>query len=458
MRVAVIGAGLAGLAAACELADSGHAVTVLERRPWAGGKTYSFVDGETGETVDNGQHIFMGCTTAYVAFLEKLGTLGLTKRQRRLRVPVFDTNGRRSDLWAAGLPAPLHLLPSFAVYRHLSAAEKARIAGALPALLRADQRAKDVEEQTFETWLRRHGQKDAEIDRFWNLIVLPTLNCDCAAASAVQALFVFREGFLRSAHSAAIGLATVGLSELHVQPALQYIRRRGGDVRARAQVTALSVGGASAMALQLANGACERFDAYVAALPPRQLLAILPDPLKTQPPFAALAEIQYDPIVNLHFWFDAPVAAFDFAAFTGSELQWVFNRSRIERKPGAQARDSHERLTVSLSNAHRYLGESRRALEQRFLPEMHRLLPRSRAARLLHFTAIKEPEATFRPAPGIRRPGPVTPIENLFLAGAYTATDWPATMESAVRSGLAAAAAVAARAPLAQPRALAGVQ
>ncbi len=438
MRIAVIGAGLAGLAAACELADRGNDVTVFERRPWAGGKTYSYADPEAGSSVDNGQHIFMNCTTAYLDFLARLGTLALTKRQERLRVPVFDAAGRRSDLWAAALPAPLHLLPSFAAYRHLSPVEKARIARALRALARTDGPAADREEQTFQTWLRRHGQTDREIERFWDLIVVPALNCVSAEAGAAQAIFVFREGFLRSARSAGIGLATAGLSELHVDPALAYIRRRGGAFYARAEVEALEVNGRSVTRLRAGGETYREFDAYVAALPPRQLLAILPTELRAEAPFSALTQFAFDPIVNLHLWFDGPVAPFDFAAFTGSELQWVFNRTRIEggTQPGG------EHLAVSLSNAHCYLGESRRALEQRFLPEVHRLLPRSRAARLLHFTAIKEPEATFRPAPGLHRPGPATTIDNLFLAGAYTATGWPATMESAVRSGLAAAAAV----------------
>ena len=197
MRVGVIGAGLAGLAAGLELADRGHEVELLERRPWAGGTTYSFRDGESGDEVDNGQHVFMACMTAYAGFLERLGTLRRTRRQRRLRVPVFDAAGRRSDVWAANLPFGLHLAPALLCYRHLSPRQKARVARAFLAVRRLGEaeRAR-MADMTFAAWLRGHGQTPADVRGFWDFLIVPTLNCRSERASASAALFVLEEGYL----------------------------------------------------------------------------------------------------------------------------------------------------------------------------------------------------------------------------------------------------------------------
>jgi squalene-associated FAD-dependent desaturase len=434
MRVAVVGAGLAGLTAACALADAGQGVTLFEARPWAGGKTYSFEDHETGDTVDNGQHIFMTCCTAYIGLLRRLGTLRLTRRQQRLRVPVLDGKGMRSDLWSAPLPPPLHLAPAFALYRHLGCGSKWRIARAIAALRRVsvpDRAA--LGRQSFSQWLRRHGQTDAEISGFWDLIVVPALNCTSEQASAEQAFFLFERGFLASAESAAIGVPTTGLSDLHVRPAVRYLEARGGELRTSAAVERLELGDGRFAALVVSDTR-SRFDACVLAVPPRQALAILPAALCGVEPFASLQQIRYAPILNLHCWFDGAVAPLDFVACIGSELQWVFNRSWDS---GTIARGEH--LVVSLSAAERFMELSRRELRERFLPELARVFPAVRRRTLRRFLAIKEPEATFLPVPGLRRPGAQTPIPNLVLAGAHTDTGWPATMESAVRSGLIAA-------------------
>jgi squalene-associated FAD-dependent desaturase len=446
MNVAIIGAGLAGLACGCELADAGHRVTLFERRPWAGGKAYSFVDDETGETVDNGQHIFMTCTTAYMDFLRRIGTLHLTKRQRRLRVAVFDARGRRSDLAAMPLPAPLHLLPSFATYRHLSLADRARVARGVAAITRVSpKRRDDFDGVTFGEWLRRNGQSESVIRDFWDLIVVPALNCRSDDASAAQALFLFHEGFLASAESAAVGVPMVGLSELHAEPAVRYIESRGGQCVTRSAIESVDVRDGRVEAMVNAGGERLVFDAYVSALPPAQLLGVLPEDVRTQAPFSSLPAIRMSPIVNLHLWFDRPALGIDFAAFTGSDLQWVFNRTRIA---GA---DGEEHLVLSQSAADRYVDLDKARMLELLLPQLQRALPAARSAQLTRSVLIKEPDATFVPAPGLRRPGAATPIENLFLAGAYTDTGWPATMESAVRSGVQAAGAVAAWSPQSHP-------
>jgi squalene-associated FAD-dependent desaturase len=448
MNVAIIGAGLAGLACGCELADAGHRVTLFERRPWPGGKAYSFVDDETGESVDNGQHIFMSCTTAYIDFLRRIGTLHMTKRQRRLRVAVFDARGRRSDLSAMPLPPPLHLAASFATYRHLSLADRARVVRGVSAIMRvAPDRRADMDGLTFADWLRGHGQSDRVIRDFWDLIVVPALNCRSEDASASQALFLFHEGFLASAEAAAVGVPMVGLSELHAEPAVRYIEARGGQLAARSAIESIDLRGGRVEAVVDASGERRVFDAYVSALPPAQLLAALPPETRPREPFASLASMRTSPIVNLHLWFDRPVAPFAFAAFTGSDLQWMFNRTRIAG--GADGGEEH--LVLSQSAADRYVHPDKPQLIALLLPQLQRAIPAVASARLVRSALIKELDATFVPYPGLRRPGPITPVENLFLAGAYTDTGWPATMESAVRSGQQAAHAVAAWSPQSQP-------
>lgn len=439
MRVGIIGAGLAGLAAGLELADRGHDVEVLERRPWAGGATYSFDDDETGDEVDNGQHLFMECTTAYRAFLERLGTLHLTYRQERLRVPVFDQDGRRSDLWASNLPLGLHLAPALLRYGHLSWRQKAEIVRAMLSLqfMPVHERGR-LEQITFEEWLRERGQSADTIREYWDFLVIPTLNCRAHQASASQALFVLEEGFQKSPSAAALAVPAVGLSKLHVEPAIGAIEARGGRVSRRAGVERIEVEEGRVAGLVLGGDDRRNFDAYISALAPWRLAPLLPESVRSEAPFAALAAFEPAPILNLHLWFDRPVADFHFGAFIRSEVQWAFNRSRI----GGEDETDGQRLVLSISAPGELFSLSQEEVCERVLPQLRRALPAAREAELVRYRVTKEPEATFVPAPGLSRPGTRTPLPNFYLAGSYTNTGWPATMESAVRSGLVAARAV----------------
>ncbi len=439
MNVAIVGGGLAGLSAACELADLGHTVTIFERRPWCGGKTYSHEDDETGEEVDNGQHIYMACTTAYIDFLRKIGTAGLVKRQKRLRVRVFDAAGRLSELRASALPPPLHLGWSFFRYRHLGLRAKARIARALvaaTALTEAERLA--LHSVTLGHWLRELGQDDGTIRAFWDFMLIPTINARADDSSAADALFVLRHGFLHSNTNAAIGVSTVGLSKLQVDPAIHYIEARGGTVRTGTTVDQIAVEDGRAVGVRVA-GALEPFDGVVCALPAKQSLQVLPPDLEQGGILDALAAVETAPIVNLHCWFDRRVAGYPFAAYVGNELQWVFNRGLLDREP----QRAQHRIVISLSAAQPYMQLTKRELEERFMPQIRAAVPGAAEASLLRFAAIKEPEATFVPAPGLRRVDAVTSVPGLVLAGAHTNTGWPATMESAIRSGRSASEALA---------------
>ena len=428
------------MAAAWRLASAGYRVTLVERRPYLGGRAYSFVDRETGVQVDNGQHVFMGCCTAYINFLRDVGTLDRTAKQARMRVEVRSPSGKAGVLAAAPLRAPFHLLPSFVRYPHLGWRDKLRAA---TALLRIEmERNCDREElraMSFEEWLHRNGQSDRAIANFWDLIVIPTLNDASREVSASMAFTVFQIALLRDAHGADIGFARSGLSDVMGDPVERRLRAWGVDMMLGRTVERFVLHDGAIAGVALAGGEVLTADWYVAALPPQALVNTLPDDLRDGSALSVAATHTFAPIVNLHIWYDRAVADFEWAAFVDSPLQFVFNKTRIAGLTGPG-----DYLAVSLSGAWDWWPLSKDELRKRFIPELARALPLARHATVERFAVVKEQHATFRSPPG----GPAnrlptrTPLHNLVLAGDWTDTGWPATMESAVRSGNAAADAV----------------
>jgi hydroxysqualene dehydroxylase len=424
--VVVCGGGLAGVAAAVEAAGRGARVTLVERRPFLGGKAYSFRDPDTGREVDNGQHVFLGCCSAYMALLRQLGTLRHTVLQKRLDVPVRDRAGRRGALRAAPLPAPLHLGPSFAAYPLLSAREKAAALRALAALGALRPAAREaLDDVSFADWLAERGQGPGSIARFWDLIVLPTCNDRSDRVSAALAAFVFHEGFLRTPTGSAIGWSRVGLSRLVDPAAREAIEARGGRV-----LTGRAVAEAGPDGVTLTDGERLAADAVVVALPPERVRAVAPDALPADPGLGA------SPIVNVHVWYDRPVMDEPFTAVVDGPAQWIFNRTAMGHGGGV----GHH-LAVSISGAREEVDVPRHDLAELIRAELEGLLPAARDAEVMASAVVKEPQATFASAPGqaARRPAAATPVPGVALAGAWTATGWPATMEGAVRSGIRAA-------------------
>lgn len=445
----VIGGGLAGLSAACDLLDRGWRVTLLEKRPFLGGRAYSFTDPETGQEVDNGQHVFLGCCTAYIGFLERLGVLDRTRLQPRLRAPVMDGAGTTGAISSAPwLPAPLHLLPAFVAYPHLSLGDKLR---AVPALLRAllvdpDRHRDSLERRTFGDWLRDHGQSPRAIRSLWELIGLPTLNDSVEAASAYMGLMVFREGLLKSRHGGDIGYARVGLTALISDAAHDHITRHGGEIRSGRAAARIVVEDGRATGVEM--GGASRSgepadvlpaDAVVCATPWDAVADLLPPEWSTHPAFAPARGLEASPIVGVHIWYDRPVMDEEFTAVLDSPVQWVFNKSRIQ---GLQAPGQY--VCISLSGAWEFAPMGKEALRDLFLTEMARLFPAARGATVERFITVKQLTATFRSTPGAEahRLPQRTPMPNLALAGDWTRTGWPSTMESAVRSGRLAAEAL----------------
>ena len=444
VRVAVVGGGLAGIAAALSCADGGAQVTLVEVRPRLGGAAYSFE--RDGMVLDNGQHVFLRCCTAYRALLERLGTADATTLQERLAIPVIAPGGQVEWLRRGRLPAPLHLAGALARYRHMSLRERAGAARAALRLSGLDLADQGLDEQTFGAWLADHGQSPAAIGSLWNLIALPTLNLQAEEASLAMAAFVFQTGLLHDAAAGDVGYARLPLSAVHGEPGVRALRAAGVDVRTGWRAERVDVGASGEFTVHSAEDDVSA-DAVIVALPHARAAGVLPEEALEDP--ARLERLGASPIVNLHIVYDRRVTDFELAAGIRSPVQWVFDRTRESGVPAGQ------HLAVSLSGADQEARMSRDELHDRFVPALRELLPRARDARIQRFEVVREHNATFRSAPGTGRvrPGPRTRIDGLALAGAWTATGWPATMEGAVRSGLAAAREaldVRERAPLAE--------
>lgn len=435
--VAILGGGLSGIAAALDCADAGARVVVLEVRPRLGGAAYS-VQRE-GLTVDNGQHVFLRCCTAYRALLDRIGSSHLTRIQDRLEIPTLAEGGASSALRRNDLPTPLHLVGTLLRHSPLTRRERLSAAFAAAALGRLDPDDPALDSQTLGDWLARHRQSEQAIDALWDLIALPTLNVRAREASLALGAFVFQRGFLSSADASDIGFHEAPLSAIIGEPALPALTQAGVEVRLGCRVSSIACrdGGFEVSASVGREQEALRCDAAIVALPHPRAAELLPP--QSGEIAARMRQIGVSPIVNLHVLYDRRVCEPSFAAGVESPVQYVFDRTQAGDAPAGS-----QYLAVSLSDAGTEMAMSVEELRKRYLPELERLLPKAKQARVQRFLVTREHAATFRAAPGIGalRPGPSTPLKGLALAGAYTATGWPATLEGAVLSGKAAAASV----------------
>ncbi|WP_367123453.1 hydroxysqualene dehydroxylase HpnE [Streptomyces phytohabitans] len=441
----VVGGGLAGTTAALRLADAGVAVTLLETRPRLGGLASSFRrDSPVGPlTVDNGQHVHLRCCTAYQWFLHRVGAAARAPLQHRLDVPVLDAaTGRLGRLRRTALPVPLHLAAGLAAYPHLSPAERASAARAALALGRLDPDDPALDGADFASWLRRNGQSARAVDALWELVGVPTLNARAADSSLGLAARVFRTGLLTTPGGADIGVSHAPLGDLHDGLARAALDRAGVRTLPHTRVRAVSrapYGGwrvAASRRAEPVRGRPEELDAdaVVLAVPQHEAYRLLPDGALPEPD--RLLRIGDAPILNVHVVYDRRVLRRPFFAALGSPVQWVFDRTGPSGLSGGG-----QYLALSQSAAADEIDTPVADLRRRYLPELARLLPAARSAAVRDFFVTRERAATFAPAPGVGRlrPPARTALPGLVLAGAWTDTGWPATMEGAVRSGVEAA-------------------
>ena len=441
--VAIAGGGLAGLAAGCALAEAGFHVLLFERRPYLGGRASSYQHPGTGEIVDNCQHVLLGCCTNLLDFYRRAGVEGKIRWYEKLT--FLEPGGRASVISPSGLPAPLHTALAFLRADCLNFRDKMSIGRAMAAL--APSTPADGGE-SFLDWLKGHGQTEQAIERFWKTILVSALNEDLDKVAVPYAAQVVRESFLKSAAAGRMGIPTVPLTDLY-STAGDYIRARGGEIQFRASVESFRT---VPFAVNVTtNGAEEKFDYLVLAVPFEVLGRMLADTPSAAPLVAALGEFSTSPITGIHLWFDRQISDLDHAVLLDRTIQWMFHKSRIIAVRNDAARDndsangggSYVELVVSCSRS--LVEKSKAEIVEMAMKEAQEFFPGAPDAILLKSTVIKEVHATYSPRPGIDqyRPRPTTAWPRVFLAGDWTATGWPATMEGAVRSGYLAAEAVA---------------
>jgi squalene-associated FAD-dependent desaturase len=433
-KVAVIGGGLAGLSAACALADAGMRVTLCERRPYLGGRASSYEHPGTNETVDNCQHVLLGCCTNLIDLYRRLGVEDKIRWYDRLN--FIEPGGRMSVLGPSFLPAPFHSTPSFMRAKFLSIGDKDAIARGLLALMPG----LPVETgENFLSWLERHGQTPRAILRFWEPVLVSALNESLDRMSVHYAAQVFRESFLKSAAAGRMGVPSVPLSELY-GVAADYIQKRGGEVLLRASVYSLRPTG-SGGEISTA-GKFSSFDGIVSAVPFDVLAKMLP-PEGAGELHEKLKRFETSPITGIHFWFDRVVTDLPHAVLLDRTIQWMFNKSRLQ-EPGGKKQEKGSYLELVVSSSKTLVDKSKQEILDLALAELKEFFPAINGARVLKSTVIKEIKATYSALPmsDAYRPPAATQWPRLFLAGDWTLTGWPATMEGAVRSGYKAADAL----------------
>ena len=456
--VAVAGGGLAGLAAACALSDAGFRVTLFEKRPFLGGRASSWEHPGTGEVVDNCQHVLFRVCTNLIEFYNRIGVAEQIRWHDEMT--FIEPGGRTSVMTSSPLPAPLHTAPSFLEFSFLSPADKLSIARALvPLTLRAQ---RDTG-QSFQHWLDQHGQTKNAVARFWRPILVSALSEELDLISISAAAQVVRES-MKSPAARHMGVPTVPLTDLY-NKAGDYIRARGGTLHFRQPVETFAADssqvrlrlreqkenqipeGAPPLSLRSLQGQGGDFDFLVVALPFDAFDRILPDTPDSEPLREQITHFENSPITGIHLWFDRQISDLDHAVLLDRTIQWMFHKSRLQpmRSRDANGAPGGSYIELVVSSSKTLIDKSRAEIVDIALAEVREFFPAARAANLVKSTVIKEVNATYSPRPGIdaHRPTSVTPWPRVFLAGDWTATGWPATMEGAVRSGYLAAEALA---------------
>jgi squalene-associated FAD-dependent desaturase len=443
-NVIVIGGGLAGLSAGVALAEAGWRVRLFEQRPFLGGRATSYVLPD-GEHVDNCQHVTLGCCTNLEDFYRRIGSAGKIKFFDRLLFQ--DPQGRTGEMQAGMLPAPFHMTGSFAGFAPLTLADKRSIAVAMLDILRGKGHTADLDEPggiSMLEWLKRRKQTPGAIERFWRVVLVSALDEELDRTDARFGVDVFWKGFLSNRTGYRMGVPSVPLAELY-DGCKTEIEKRGGEVNLRMPVRAIHVENGGVTAVEFDGGRRESADAYVFALPHPAMAELANEEMKRlEPRLGELDKIGVAPITGVHFWFDREVMKEPFVTLLETTTQWIFNKTALYGPSNGAGKEKGQYLQLVISASYDLLQMPRQEIIDLCLKEVQQTLPATKDAKLLKATVIKEAAATFSPQPGVDRwrPTQETRIRGMFLAGDWTATGWPATMEGAVRSGYLAAEAV----------------
>ena len=433
--VAIAGGGLAGLAAACALADSNFRVTLFERRPYLGGRASSYQHPGTGEVVDNCQHVLFRVCTNLVEFYRRIGVEDKIRWYDEMT--FIEPGGRSTVMHASPLPAPLHTAPSFLQFPFLNAKDKLAISRAIAALTLRNQPDTG---RSFLDWCHQHGQTETAINRFWKPILISALSEDLDLISISYAAHVVRES-MKSPAARHMGVPSIPLTSLY-NAAGDYIRARHGQINFRNSLESFSP---SPEQVQIRTTEAEgNYDYTILALPFESLDRVLPKTPEAAPLRENLTHFEHSPITGIHLWFDRQITDLDHAVLLDRTTQWMFHKSRLLDTRGANSESGGSYIELVVSASKSLIDKSRAEIVDLALKEVREFFPAAREATLIKSTVIKELHAVYSPRPGIdaHRPPQSTAWPRVFLAGDFTATGWPATMEGAVRSGYLAAQAL----------------
>jgi squalene-associated FAD-dependent desaturase len=456
--VLVIGGGLAGMSSAVALADAGFRVCLFEKRPYLGGRATSYALPD-GSEVDNCQHVTLGCCTNLADFYRRVDARDKIRFYDRLY--FADARGSRSTIEASWLPPPFHMAPSFLFFGALTFADKRAIANALLAIAQSGGAPADIDGISMLDWLHRLHQTPGAIERFWRVVLVSALNEELARTDARYGIEVFWKAFLGSREGYRVGIPSVPLADLY-EGCRAAVERLGGEVRLRSGVREICMNENRFAGVKLEDGCDISADACIVAVPHQALQALLPKGNKgVETVSNNVRHFRTSPITGVHLWFDRTVMTEPFLTLLDHTTQWIFNKSLlyqqrtahdvkmpIKEQPISETKAGGQYLQLVISASYDLVARSRQEIIDLCCRELAEVLPAARAAKLEKATVIKDVHATFSPEPNIDhwRPKQGIGIENLFLAGDWTSTGWPATMESAVRSGYLAAEAIAAAA------------
>jgi squalene-associated FAD-dependent desaturase len=441
--VVIVGGGFAGLSAGVALAERGYRVALLERKPALGGRAYSFEDPDTGDFVDNGQHVLMGCYREALDFIRRIGSGDKLVFLRDLEIEMLAGPGRSARLCTARLPGPLHMSAALLRYRHLSMGERmSAVRGGLRMLKMRRRERAALEKLTVAQLMRELGQSENARRSFWYPLSIATLNDEPEVSSAALLAEVLKRAFFSRRRDSAFVYSRVGLTDLYCPGARRVIEGAGGVVAEHSNVEALESGeDGGIVSVRLRDGRRLGAANFISAVAAPQLLRMLPDSAVADRFFSRVEELGTSPIICAHVWLDREVTRSAFIGFIGTTTQWVFNKRRIferhgERHPGY--------LSFVISGARKLVDQSNEDLLELVMGDLRAMIPAARAASAVKALVLKEKQATMAPAPRSHelRPPTVTPLPNFFLAGDWVQTGLPATIESAVISGRRAAAAV----------------
>ncbi len=442
-RVAIVGGGLAGLAAAAALAGRGLQVELIEARQQLGGRAGSFFDATAQEWIDHCQHVGMGCCTNLADFCRVTGVDRFFQRHEVLH--FFGPDGRRYDVRGSKwLPAPFHLAPSLLRLGYLSFAERWSAARAMLRLARTPLHD-EPRGLTIGQWLRGQKQSQQAIDRFWSVVLVSALGESLDRASLAAARQVFVDGFMAHRRSYQILVPTIPLADLYDRIA-QWLTDHGVEIHLGQAVSQINSDQSAVANLTFSDNSERPFDHVVAAVPWCRLRELVPHVPALHDTIKSLAKIESAPITGIHLWFDRPITPLAHAVLVDRLSQWLFRRSTSDTS-GDSPRDGQATsfyYQVVISASRDLAGRDRDEVLREVVDDLKSCWPAARDAQLLHSRMITQHEAVFSIVPGLDdiRPHQKTVIANLTLAGDWTKTGWPSTMESAVRSGRLAAESV----------------